>query len=387
MFEGSQLHFSGERFSVTYRLAGDERTAKERADDICIEQTVEFPADLVPQGSIREQVFGRIESFSCVDEAHYQAEISFAVEISGFELPQLLNVLFGNISIKPGIRVESIRLSQTLMAAFKGPRYGRRGLRQYAGIEHRPLLCTALKPMGLSARQLAELAYQFALGGVDLIKDDHGLANQSFCPFEERVARCADAVLRANQETGRHCIYFPNITSPADRLVKNARYARSVGAGGLVITAGLTGLDAMRSLADEDAIGLPIMSHPAFIGCFVTSEEQGISHFALYGQLMRLAGADASIYPNYGGRFSFSKPACCSIVEGTCVDMGHILPIFPAPGGGMSLERVPEMNACYGKEVIYLIGGDLHRQGPDLVRNTRRLVERVEEETKRTEGR
>lgn len=386
MLAGDQLHLSGERFTVTYRLAGDEKTAMQRANDICIEQTVEFPPDLVPQGSIREQIFGRIESFSHLDEEHCQTEISFAVEISGFELPQLLNVLFGNISIKPGIRVESVRLPQSLAKAFKGPRYGRSGLRQYVGIEHRPLLCTALKPMGLSPGQLAELAYKFALGGVDLIKDDHGLANQPFCPFEERVARCAEAVLRANCVTGRRCVYFPNITSPADRLLHNARYARSAGAGGLVITAGLTGLDAMRSLADDDEISMPIMSHPAFIGSFVTSEEQGISHYALYGQLMRLAGADASIYPNYGGRFSFSKPACCSIIEGTSVDMGHIRPIFPAPGGGMSLARIPEMNACYGKDVIYLIGGDLHRQGPDLVGNTRRFVEKIEEETARAEG-
>jgi len=387
ILDTNQLDFSGERFTVTYRLAGDERTALERANDICIEQTVEFPADLVPRGPIREQIFGRIESFSRLDETHCQAEISFAVEISGFELPQLLNVLFGNISIKPGIRVESIRLPQTLLSAFKGPRYGRQGLRTCTGIEQRPLLCTALKPMGLSPYQLAELAYKFALGGVDLIKDDHGLANQSFCPFEERVARCAEAVLRANQETGRRCMYFPNITSPADKLLKNAHYARSAGASGLVITAGLTGLDAMRSLADDAGIGLPIMSHPAFIGSFVTSDEQGISHYALYGQLMRLAGADASIYPNYGGRFSFSKTACCSIIEGTGVEMGHILPIFPAPGGGMSLGRIPEMNACYGKEVIYLIGGDLHRQGSDLVRNTRHFVEKVEEEARRADGR
>jgi ribulose-bisphosphate carboxylase large chain len=386
IFYPDHLDLSGERFTVTYRLVGDEITAMERAKDICVEQTVEFPADLVPPGPIREQIFGRIESFSSLDDTHYQAEISFAVEISGFELPQLINVLFGNISIKPGIRVESFRLPQTLLSAFKGPRYGRQGLRVYTGITHRPLLCTALKPMGLSPRQLAELAYQFALGGIDLIKDDHGLANQSFCPFEERVSRCAEAVLRANQETGRRCMYFPNITSPADILLKNAHYARSAGAGGLVITAGLTGLDTMRSLADDDGISLPILSHPAFIGSFVTSEEQGISHYALYGQLMRLAGADASIYPNYGGRFSFSKSACCSIIEGTCVDMGHILPIFPAPGGGMSLGRIPEMNACYGKEVIYLIGGDLHRQGPDLVENTRRFVEKVEEEVKRAEG-
>ena len=55
--------FSGDRFSVTYRLFGTEKEARSKAEDICIEQTVEFPADEVPEGVIRDHVFGRIESF------------------------------------------------------------------------------------------------------------------------------------------------------------------------------------------------------------------------------------------------------------------------------------------------------------------------------------
>ena len=35
--------FSSERFSVTYRLFGSEKEARAKAEDICIEQTVEFP--------------------------------------------------------------------------------------------------------------------------------------------------------------------------------------------------------------------------------------------------------------------------------------------------------------------------------------------------------
>src|SRR2546430_10425051 len=42
----------------------------------------------------------------------------------------------------------------------------------------RPLLCTALKPLGRSAPELAQLTYGFARAGIDLIKDDHSLADQ-----------------------------------------------------------------------------------------------------------------------------------------------------------------------------------------------------------------
>jgi ribulose-bisphosphate carboxylase large chain len=74
-----------------------------------------------------------------------------------------------------------------------------------------------------------------------------------------------------------------------------------------------------------------------------------MSHQLLFGQLPRLAGADASIYPSFGGRFGFSKDECLSIVRGTDMDMGPLKPIFPTPGGGMSLDRVPEMLDAYGR--------------------------------------
>ena len=374
------LNFSGARFSVVYQLSGDEAAARLKAEDICIEQTIEFPADLVPDGEIREHIFGRIEHFEALAEGGYCTEISYAVETSGFELPQLLNVVFGNISIKPGIRVLSLLLPDALLKAFRGPRFGIQGLRELTGVHERPLLCSALKPMGLSPAQLAELAYQLALGGMDMIKDDHGLANQSFAPFRERAARCAEAVAQANRQTGGTCLYFPNITAPADRLMENARFARDAGAGGVVVTPGLTGLDVMRLLADDDVFSLPVMSHPAFIGTFVTGAQQGLSHFVLYGQLMRLAGADASIFPNYGGRFSFSREACSEIAAGCWAEMGALRTIFPAPGGGMHLGRIAEMKDCYGSDVIFLVGGDLHRGEGGLVETTRRFRQMVEGE-------
>jgi ribulose-bisphosphate carboxylase large chain len=133
----------------------------------------------------------------------------------------------------------------------------------------------------------------------------------------------------------------------------------------------------MRCIADDDEIGLPIMSHPAFWGAFTISPSAGISHGTLYGQINRLAGADAAIFPNYGGRFSFSIEQFRDIIEGTTVAMGSFKPIFPAPAGGMKLDRVPELCSFYGNDSILLIGGDLHRHGPDLVKNCREFARRV----------
>jgi len=372
------LDLSGERFAVVYRLAGDESDARTKAQEICLEQTVEFPAEVLPAGDIREQIVGRVEDFHLVEQDVYAATISYAVETTGFELPQLINVIFGNSSIKPGIRVEHLDLPAALLQSFRGPRFGRAGLRDLLGVGRRPLLCTALKPMGLSADLLARQAFSCALGGIDIVKDDHGLTDQGFAPFHERVRACADAVRRANEQTGRKAIYMPNVTAPADQVLDRAHTAKAAGAGGLLVAPGIVGLDTMRYLAGDDRLALPIMSHPAFQGSFVTSPAEGLSHAVIFGQIARLAGADATIYPNFGGRFSFSREACRSIVEATAAPMGSIKSIFPTPGGGMSLERVPEMLDFYGPDVIFLIGGGLHTHGPDLVENSRffrRLLE------------
>ncbi|MFC1466233.1 MAG: RuBisCO large subunit C-terminal-like domain-containing protein [Candidatus Brachytrichaceae bacterium NZ_4S206] len=374
----SSLQLSGHRFQVVYRICGSRDEARAKAREICIEQTVEFPERLLPDGDIRNQIVGRLEAITSLNESRHEATISYALETTGFELTQLLNVIFGNTSMQPGIRVERVAMPEVLLRAFPGPKFGSAGLREYLGVTERPLLCTALKPMGLSAQELAELAYTLALGGIDIIKDDHGLADQPFAPFYERASRCAEAVSRANQITGRKCVYAPNISSSGDETLRKAQIAHQLGAGGLLVAPGLVSFGTMQQIASDADINLPILGHPALLGSFAIHPDHGISHYVIFGQLMRLAGADATIFPNYGGRFSFSQEACRAIAQAASEPMGHLRPIFPVPAGGMTIERVPEMRAVYGDDVILLISGGLHTRSPDLLANCRefrRLVE------------
>jgi ribulose-bisphosphate carboxylase large chain len=372
------IDLSGKRFKVVYSIIGSEIEAHAGAGNICVEQTIEFPSELVKGGDIRNHILGKIESFTFLTPNRWEAAISYPIEISAFELTQLVNVMFGNSSLKPGVRVERLELPESLLKIFKGPRFGIKGLRELVGVPGRPLFCTALKPMGLSAKTLAELAYRFALGGVDMVKDDHGLTDQPFASFRERVQRCVEAIDRANRETGNKCLYIPNVTASADRIREKALFAKKNGVGGLMAAPGLIGFDTMRQLAEDDAIALPVISHPAFQGSFVINLENGVSHYALFGQLPRLAGADGVIFPNYGGRFPFSRDDCRQVVRGATVPMHHIKPIFSMPGGGMSLERIPEMLQTYSKDVIFLIGGALHKIGPDLVENCRIYMKALE---------
>lgn len=369
------MSLSGERFTAVYRIACPPQEAEARARAICIEQTVEFPERLIEDAAIREQVIGHLAWLQAVGQDRLEAAIQYPVEAAGRELTQLLNVLFGNISLAPGVRLVGFDLSPSLASQYPGPRFGQTGLRDLVQVPDRPLLCTALKPMGLSPGELAALAYRLALGGIHLIKDDHGLSDQSFCPFEERVERCAEAVARASRETGQTCLYLPNVTAPADEITMRARFAKAAGAGGLLFCPGLSGLDAMRALAADECLALPILSHPAFQGAYCLHPDSGLSHGVLFGQLNRLAGADAVIFPNWGGRFAYTQAECRDLVAGATRDMGSVRPIFPVPAGGMRLDRVQELREFYGRDCILLIGGDLHAQGPDLVASCRRFAD------------
>ena len=365
------VKFSGERFRVTYQLSGyEEEDARAIAKFICIEDTIEYPYELVSPGTYHDQIVGQIELFELLDGNRYRVLISYAVETSGFELPQLLNVIYGNITFTSGIRVEKIELPPSLTKTFQGPRFGRQGIRELTKISSRPLISTSLKPMGLSPKQIAEMAYQCALGGIDIIKDDHGLSDQEFCRYHERIPRCVEAVKKANQQTGDNAVYFPAVNGRMEDFIDKAYFVKEQGADGMMLMPGLSGLDMARMLAEDKNLGMPIMFHPGFMGTYRTSPDFGLSPYVLYGQIPRLIGSDIVIFPHYEGRFAPPRKECQAALDGTEVDMGTIKTIMPSPGGGVKADFVKDMAAFYGPDVICLAAGNLHRLGPDLVKNS-----------------
>ena len=68
----------------------------------------------------------------------------------------------------------------------------RAALRHRLHARNRALTASALKPQGLPPARLGQLAEQFARGGLDFIKDDHGLADD---------ARRLHVVLEAETDT------------------------------------------------------------------------------------------------------------------------------------------------------------------------------------------
>jgi ribulose-bisphosphate carboxylase large chain len=188
-----------ERIHITYAFLGENPVAI--ADLIRAEQTIEFPIELAPTW-IQDEVVGKVEEITSSDKNNHLITISYNPDVTGGELTQLLNVLWGNASLFPGVKIVDLKLPDSILNKFKGPRFGISGLRKIFKADTRPLIATALKPMGSDAKTLAEMARTLALAGFDLIKDDHSLANQPWATWKERVTLISAAVKEANEITG-----------------------------------------------------------------------------------------------------------------------------------------------------------------------------------------
>jgi ribulose-bisphosphate carboxylase large chain len=355
-----------------YHLTCDTKAdATAKALDIAREQTVEVPEDTAPE--IEARLVGRIESIEPDGSGRWRVVIAYDPVIVGGGVTELFNLLFGNISMKPGVRLIDLDFPESMLRALPGPRFGIPGIREVCNASLRPLICTATKPLGLDAKALAELCYRFARAGTDIVKDDHNLADQASAPFRERVERCQEAVQRANRETGGQTLYFPNITGSltgfADRLEVTAR----AGCRGVLVNLLPQGVDAARAIGER---GLVVLSHPTMSGAFFGTDH-GIAADVLYGLLYRVIGSDGVVYTNVGGRFSyFTLELCQAINRRLRVPLGPIRPAFPVPGGGVDAARIAHWIDVYGNDTMFLIGSSLLR-APDLEAATRQVVEQV----------
>jgi ribulose-bisphosphate carboxylase large chain len=362
-----------QRVGVTYRLFGSDREVEALARRIAFEQTVELPETQVGD-DIRRRVVGRLEAIKADSEmaGAREATISYPARHAGAHLSQLLNLVYGNVSIYPQVRLLELELPRSLLDGFGGPRFGIDGVRALTGVHGRPLLATALKPRGAPAETLAGIARDFALGGGDIVKDDQNLADD-FETFKRRVEACARAVDEANEQSGRRCLYFPHLAARAAEIDRYLDYVATLGLHGVLICPMILGLENARAIAAR--YPLVIMAHPALTGSYTQSSDQGIDHGLLLGTLFRTAGADISVFPNFGGRFSYTREQCLAIARRLREPLGALSPAWPSPGGGMAMEDLAAMGADYGADAVFLVGGALYAHNRRVGDGTRAFLD------------
>jgi ribulose-bisphosphate carboxylase large chain len=342
-----------------------------RVESLLLEQTVELPRKALRDPFVLEQIVGRLAGTEEIAPQVHRVTIDFPIVATADDPAQFLNVLFGNSSLQAHVALADFELPAEWPGrarALPGAKFGAAGLRNSLDVHDRAITSTALKPIGLTTARLAELCALFARGGVDLIKDDHGLANHSFHPFADRVRACQKAVADSNHASGRRAIYAPNLTGTPSVVLEQLRLAQDEGVGAVMIAPMLLGLPLMAELVARHA-KVPVIGHPSFGGATRTAPE------VLYGKLFPLYGADASIFANFGGRFAYSQETCGRIArELTAPTIPGLAPTLPRPAGGIKYQQVADVLGFYGKDVVLLIGGGLYEAGDDSA-----LKARVEE--------
>jgi ribulose-bisphosphate carboxylase large chain len=358
------------RLHVTYHVHSEARAVEARAHAIAVEQSVEMPVAAIEDAFVRSEIIGQVEAIREQANGLFEVRIGLAQETVGQDPGQLLNMLFGNSSLQPDVVLHDIDLPAELIKFFGGPRHGVDGLRGRAGAYGRALTCSALKPQGLPPKGLAELASRFALGGIDYIKDDHGLADQVYSPFKSRLEAVVEALARARPQHGRSVRYVPSLSGDLDSMRDQIAIATAAGLDTVMVAPMIMGLSNFHRLVRENPY-LAFLAHPSMAGA------ARIAPALLLGKLFRILGADAVVFPNYGGRFGYTPDTCRMLARRAREEEGGLQAALPVPAGGMTTVRVPEMLDFYGADVMLLIGGALLEAKTQLVEATAAFVAEV----------
>ncbi|HLO77678.1 MAG TPA: ribulose-bisphosphate carboxylase [Magnetospirillum sp.] len=131
----------------------------------------------------------------------------------------LLTLLVGNNQGMADVayaKLMDFHLPRDFLLAFDGPA---RNITDLWRVLERPdvdggmVVGTIIKPkLGLRPQPFAEACHQFWLGG-DFVKNDEPQGNQVFAPLRETMELVAQAMRRAQDQTGQHKIFSANITA------------------------------------------------------------------------------------------------------------------------------------------------------------------------------
>jgi len=360
---------SSDALHVVYRLRGVGAEAARRAEALALEQSIEMPIGAVTDTRVLRDVMARVETVEPEPGGTSLARLALSVESIGRDAGQLMNMLFGNSSLLDDVAVVDVHVPASLIARFGGPCLGIDGIRRQTGVTGRALACTALKPIGSTVADLARMTRVFCEAGLDVIKDDHGWAADARASFRERVVACQRQIDAACRGRSARTLYAPAISGSLDDLRDQILFAEAHGVSMVLAAPMIVGVSNFNALRREFP-SMGFLAHPALAG-------NQIAPTTLLGTLFRLFGADAVIFPNHGGRFSYTREVCGALADRLRVPLHGLKPALPAPAGGMSVERVPELVSNYGHDAMLLIGGSLLIARDDLAARSRKFVDAV----------
>ena len=298
-----------------------------------------------------------------VSNRQYIVQVAFPAANVEDQLPMMLTATIGNISMVPNFKLLDLRIPKTTLDQYNGPKFGTDGWWKTLGLKKgRPLLNNMIKPCsGYPLEVGAKLFREAALGGCDVIKDDELIANMRYNDAVKRVKAYMKIEKEVYEETGEHTIYTVNVTDRLPRMFDLAKRCVAAGVNGLMVNYLAVGPEAMRALADDPAIQVPILAHMDLAGVYYMAPNQGISSPLILGKIPRLCGADAIVLPfSMGGKAEYMHERFMNAVRNLTYPFGHLKPTMPMPSGGITPANAADIvNAC-GKDIMIGSGGGIH---------------------------
>lgn len=325
---------------------------------------------------------GSVEDLVELPDGGYLTKICFPHEI--FEkgnIPQYLSVIAGNLfglGKLEAVRLLDIDLPENLAGC--GPKFGIDGIRKIVGTEVscRPHIGTIIKPkVGLNPKDTARVAYEAALGGLDLIKDDETLTNQTFCPLFDRLEAVMDALDRAKDETGKQVLYAVNVTTGGDRIVELAHKAVSAGANMLMVDVLTAGFSAIQALAEAPGINVPIHVHRTMHGALTRNPHHGIAMRPI-AKLVRSAGGDQLHTGSVSGKMGSKAGEVIADNREITKPLSYLKPVFPVSSGGLHPGKVAAEIAKLGTDIVLQAGGGIHGHPEGTTAGTRAMLQAAE---------
>jgi ribulose-bisphosphate carboxylase large chain len=303
---------------------------------------------------------------SATASAIRDGQITVAYPAELFELgnmPQVLSCIAGNIM---GMKaVDSIRLQDCdwpaeLTQSFPGPQFGSAVKSTFLDAADRPALATVPKPkVGLSSERHAQIGYEAWTGGVDLLKDDENLSNQSFNSFAERVRRSFELAAKAEAETGDPKDYLVNITADVETMKDRADLVAKHGGNFVMVDVITVGWGAVQSIREYvGTLGLAIHAHRAMHAAFDRMSHHGVSMRVL-AQIARLTGVD-HIHTGTANLGKLENEDTAGINEWLQSDLHGVSDVLPVASGGLHPGTVEPLLDALGTNLIVQAGGGIH---------------------------
>ena len=293
----------------------------------------------------------------------YVVQIAFPLNFKP-QFPMLFTTIYGNISMGGPLKMVDVRFPKAFLKEFKGPKFGDIGIRKLLGVKERPLLNNMIKPCVYSDPKIgADLAYKAAVGGCDIIKDDELIADVGFNPITERVTAFMEALDRADSEKGEKTLYTVNITDRVDRMFELADIVQEHGANALMVNHISTGYSAMRKLAEDPSVKVPILGHMDLAGALYQDPVSGISSPLVLGKFGRLAGCDTIVHPAPYGKAPTTADRFKETARQMVMPMRnapHIKRTLPMPSGGITPSLVEKCVNDLGTNIMIGSGGGIH---------------------------